>query len=137
MRKMDNANFESSNVEYLQFWLLDPFLDENNHNTEGGDLYFNFGEISEDILKDGMKSYENGIPIDGDEQFMAETNWGRVSTQNSLTYAFENAENARPMQDVGLDGLPNDDEFSFGSYAEYLKQTSQQALFICHCGDAG
>ena len=63
MRKMDNANFESSNVEYLQFWLLDPFLDENNHNTEGGDLYFNFGEISEDILKDGMKSYENGIPM--------------------------------------------------------------------------
>ncbi len=122
MRKMDNANFESSNVEYLQFWLLDPFLDENNHNTEGGDLYFNFGEISEDILKDGMKSYENGIPIDGDEQFMAETNWGRVSTQNSLAYAFENAENARPMQDVGLDGLPNDDEFSFGSYAEYLNK---------------
>ena len=69
-----------------------------------------------------MKSYENGIPIDGDEQFMAETNWGRVSTQNSLTYAFENAENARPMQDVGLDGLPNDDEFSFGSYAEYLNK---------------
>lgn len=43
-----------------------------------------------------------------------------MSRQNSLTYAFENAENARPMQDVGLDGLPNDDEFTFGSYAEYL-----------------
>jgi cell surface protein SprA len=122
MRKMDNTNFESSNVEYIQFWLLDPFLDEENPNREGGDLYFNFGEISEDILKDGMKSYENGIPIDGNEQFMAETNWGRVSTQNSLTYAFENAENARPMQDVGLDGLPNDDEFTFGSYEEYLNK---------------
>ncbi|MDE6078054.1 MAG: cell surface protein SprA, partial [Muribaculaceae bacterium] len=55
MRKMDNTNFESSNVEYLQFWLLDPFLDDENPNKEGGDLYFNFGEISEDILKDGMK----------------------------------------------------------------------------------
>ncbi len=120
MRKMDNTNFESSNVEYIQFWLLDPFLDEENHNTEGGDLYFNFGEISEDILKDGMKSYENGIPIDGNEQYMTETNWGRVSTQNSLTYAFENAENARPLQDVGLDGLPNDDEYTFSSYADYL-----------------
>ncbi len=122
MRKMDNSNFESSNVEYLQFWLLDPFLDEENHNLEGGDLYFNFGEISEDILKDGMKSYENGIPIDGNEQFMTETNWGRVSRQNSLTYAFENAPEARPMQDVGLDGLPNAAEYDFHSYGDYLNR---------------
>ena len=120
MRKMDNTNFESSNVEYLQFWLLDPFLDPENPNTEGGDLYFNFGEISEDILKDGMKSYENGIPIDGNYDFISETVWGRVSTQNSLTYAFENSENARPMQDVGLDGLPNEDEYGFPSYSNYL-----------------
>ena len=120
MRKIDNTNFENSNVEYLQFWLLDPFLDPDNPNTEGGDLYFNFGDISEDILKDGMKSYENGIPIDGDTRFIAETVWGRVSRQNSLTYAFENSENARPMQDVGLDGLPNADEFTFPAYSEYL-----------------
>lgn len=120
MRKMDNTNFETSNVEYLQFWLLDPFLDPDNPNTEGGDLYFNFGEISEDILKDGMKSYENGLPIDGNNDFITETNWGRVSRQNSLTYAFENSENARLMQDVGLDGLPNEDEYSFSSYRDYL-----------------
>lgn len=120
MRKMDNTNFETSNVEYLQFWLLDPFLDPENPNTEGGDLYFNFGEISEDILKDGMKSYENGIPIDGNEEYMDNTVWGRVSRQNSLTYAFENATDARPMQDVGLDGLPNEDEYTFSSYQEYL-----------------
>jgi len=120
MRKMDNTNFESSNVEYIQFWLLDPFLDSNNPNTEGGDLYFNFGEMSEDILKDGMKSYENGIPVDGNNEFMTETVWGRVSRQNSLTYAFENTNNARRLQDVGLDGLPNDDEFGFSSYKDYL-----------------
>ncbi|MDE5924141.1 MAG: cell surface protein SprA, partial [Muribaculaceae bacterium] len=120
MRKMDNTNFETSNVEYIQFWMLDPFLDPQNPNTEGGDLYFNFGEISEDILKDGMKSYENGVPIDGDDQFMTETNWGRVSRQTSLTYAFENAADARPKQDVGLDGLPNADEYEFSSYKEYL-----------------
>lgn len=121
MRKMDNTNFETSNVEYIQFWMMDPFLDPELNNTEGGDLYFNFGELSEDILKDGLKSYENGLPIDGSDRFITETNWGRVSTQNSLTYAFENAENARPMQDVGLDGLPNDDEFTFGSYSSFLE----------------
>ncbi len=120
MRKMDNTNFESSNVEYIQFWLLDPFLDPDNHNREGGDLYFNFGEISEDILKDGMKSYENGLPVDGNYDFIADTNWGRVSRQNSLTYAFDNTSNARLLQDVGLDGLPNDDEYSFSSYKDYL-----------------
>ena len=120
MRKIDNPNFDAANVEYIQFWMMDPFLDPDNPNTEGGDLYFNLGEISEDILKDGMKSYENGIPVDGDTQWLAETNWGRVSRQNSLTYAFENAPDARLLQDVGLDGLPNDDEFSFPSYKEYL-----------------
>lgn len=120
MRKMDNSNFENANVEYLQFWMLDPFLDPDNPNREGGDLYFNFGEISEDILKDGMKSYENGLPVDGDDQFIGETVWGRVSRQNSLTYAFENTPDARLLQDVGLDGLPNEDEYSFGEYKNYL-----------------
>ena len=126
MRKMDNTNFETSNVEYIQFWLLDPFLDHEaidiNDADLGGDLYFNFGEISEDILKDGLKSYENGIPIDGNQNFMTTTNWGRVSTQNSLTYAFENDDQARPKQDVGLDGLPNADEYNFPSYKTYLEQ---------------
>lgn len=126
MRKMDNTNFETSNVDYIQFWMMDPFLDPELDNTTGGDLYFNFGEISEDILKDGLKSYENGIPIDGSEQFITTSNWGRISTQNSLTYAFENAPNARPMQDVGLDGLPNNDEFTFPSYSSFLDGMRQK-----------
>lgn len=126
MRKMENTNFENLNVEYLQFWLLDPFLDDDNPNREGGDLYFNFGEISEDILKDGMKSYENGMPVDGNYSFITSTNWGRVSTQNSLTYAFENAPEARPMQDVGLDGLPNEEEYGFSSYSDYLERLQQR-----------
>lgn len=61
MRKMDNTNFDNSNIEYLQFWMLDPFLDPENNNTEGGDLYFNFGEISEDILKDGKRVTKTAI----------------------------------------------------------------------------
>ena len=121
MRRMDNTNFEQSNIEYIQFWLMSPFLDPEADNLEGGDLYFNFGEISEDILKDGLKSYENGIPYDGNDQYLTETAWGRVSTQNSLTYSFDNNNGARKAQDVGLDGLPNDDEFVFPTYSEYLE----------------
>ena len=120
MRKMDNTNFEQSNIEYVQFWLMNPFMDEKNPNLDGGDLYFNFGEISEDILKDGLKSYENGVPYDGNDEYMRETVWGRVSTQNSLTYAFDNNSGSRPVQDVGLDGLRNDMEFGFESYKTYI-----------------
>lgn len=122
MRKMDNSNFEQSNIEYVQFWLMDPFMDADNPNTDGGDLYLNFGEISEDILKDGLKSYENGVPLDGNNEYMRETVWGRASSQNSLTYAFDNNSNSRPVQDVGLDGLRNDDEYNFSSYQEYLER---------------
>ncbi len=120
MRRMDNANFEQNNIEYLQFWLMSPFLDPAQPNIEGGDLYINFGEISEDILKDGLKSYENGIPYDGNDRYLTETEWGRVSTQNSLTYSFDNASGSRLTQDVGLDGLPNDDEFLFPSYSNFV-----------------
>ncbi|MDE5554701.1 MAG: cell surface protein SprA, partial [Muribaculaceae bacterium] len=120
MRRLDNTNFEQSNIEYIQFWMMNPFLDPENPNYEGGDFYINLGEVSEDILKDGLKSYENGIPYDGNDQFLTETNWGRVSRQNSLTYSFDNSSSSRLSQDVGLDGLPNDDEFVFPSYRDYL-----------------
>lgn len=122
MRKMDNTDFETGNIETIRFWLMDPFLDPENNNTEGGDLYINLGEISEDILKDGMKSFENGMPIDGDTTHLTTTNWGRVSRNQSLTYAFDNATGARKKQDVGLDGLQNDEEYTFHSYRDFLEQ---------------
>ncbi len=122
MRKMDNTNFEQSNIEYVQFWMMNPFLDPENPNYDGGDLYINFGEMSEDILKDGLKSHENGVPTDGNNQFMQTTNWGRVSTENSLTYSFDNNAGTRKTQDVGLDGLSNDDEYAFDSYKNYVDQ---------------
>ncbi|MEE1208134.1 MAG: cell surface protein SprA [Muribaculaceae bacterium] len=126
MRRLDNTNFEQSNIEYVQFWMMNPFLDPENPNLDGGDLYLNFGELSEDILKDGLKSYENGIPVDGNDQYLKETNWGRVSSQNSLTYSFDNATGARLAQDVGLDGLPNADEFQFPSYRNYVDRLRQR-----------
>lgn len=124
MRKMDNTNFEQSNIQYIEFWLMNPFMEQNN--LDGGDLYFNLGEISEDILKDGLKSYENGIPYDGNDQYLQSTVWGRVSSQNSLTYAFDNNSGSRLVQDVGLDGLPNEMEFTFDSYRDYLDQLRQR-----------
>lgn len=119
MRKLDNTNFETSNIEYIQFWLMDPYLEEGDTN-EGGDLYFNLGEISEDILKDGFKSYENGLPDDGSTDKTRETVWGRVPTETSLTYAFDNTSGARKNQDVGLNGLSTEQEKEFSTYKDYV-----------------
>lgn len=126
MRKLDNTNFETSNVEYIQFWMMDPFADENATDYEGGDLYFNLGEVSEDILKDGFKSYENGMPADGSTAKTRETVWGRVPMETSLTYAFDNTPGARKNQDVGLNGLRTDQEFEFSTYRDYLARLRQK-----------
>ncbi|MEG1521731.1 MAG: cell surface protein SprA [Bacteroidales bacterium] len=121
MRKMENTDFEANNYEYIQFWMMDPFI-YDTLAVNGGDLYFNLGEVSEDILKDGMKAFENGLPIDGDTTYLASTVWGRVSRRTSTVYAFENAPGARAKQDVGFDGLSNADEYNFPTYRNYFEQ---------------
>lgn len=128
MRKIDNGNinFEQSNIEYIQFWMLDPFMDPDLGNEDGGQLYINLGEISEDILKDGLKSYENGLPINGDTTYVRNTVWGKVSSQSSLTYAFDNTNGARILQDVGLDGLSTAEEFVHPSYAKFIEELEKK-----------
>ena len=78
--------------------------------------------MSEDILKDGLKSYENGLPTDGDNTYVKETVWGRVSDNTSLTYAFDNANGSRKLQDVGLNGLSTEEEKNFPTYSNYVNQ---------------
>jgi cell surface protein SprA len=107
-RKIDATDFEALNVAYIEFWVLDPFI--YKPNSTGGDLYFNLGSISEDILKDGRKSLENGLPVDGNLSTVDETVWGRVPKLQPVVNAFDNDPNARVLQDVGLDGLNDADE---------------------------
>lgn len=111
MRKIESTDFEAANVEYIEFWLMDPFSENPEH--QGGDLYFNLGDISEDILPDGRKSYENGLPINENVVNVDTTVWGRVPTLQALVNAFDNDIAARPFQDVGYDGLSDEDERSF------------------------
>ena len=108
-RLINTTDFERSNVEYLEFWLMDPFLNSNQSN--GGKLTFNLGNISEDIIKDGRKQYENGLPEDGDVSFLPTTIWGTVVPQNqSLVYAFSSGGQSRINQDVGIDGFDDNEE---------------------------
>ena len=66
MREVLTSDFETANIQYIKFWLMDPFVEDPDH--EGGDLYINLGNISEDILRDSRKSFENGLPGSPDIQ---------------------------------------------------------------------
>lgn len=122
MRKIDQSDFETANVEYIEFWMLDPFLEDSNMINTGGDLYFNLGEISEDVLKDGRKFFENGLPIDGDLTKVESTVWGLVPKQQSTVYAFDNTAGAREVQDVGLNGLSASQELEYPTYKEFVEK---------------
>ncbi|WP_236050335.1 cell surface protein SprA [Hymenobacter negativus] len=122
-----DTDFDNANIEYLEFWMMDPFINSANGvvldpdnptptpNTHGGDLIINLGNVSEDALKDqNQHEFENGLPTTTDPQDITDnsnpTVWGRVTRQQFLTDAFNAAPGARTAQDVGLDGLNDDNE---------------------------
>ena len=121
-RRIETNDFEALNIEFIEFWVLDPFI--YKPNAQGGDLYFNIGNLSEDILKDGRKSLENGLPIDGNTTTTDETVWGKVPKLQPVIQAFDNDPNARKIQDVGLDGLGNADELQ--KYQTIVNQVTAQ-----------
>ena len=119
MTKINMSDFEASNIQYIEFWMLDPFIYTKDDRRYGGDLYFNLGDISEDVLKDGKKAYESGMPVNSASTYV-ETLWGRVPSEKSVVYSFSNESGARPKQDIGLNGLSDVDERAYGIYADYL-----------------
>ena len=134
MRKLDVTDFESSNIEYIEFWMLDPFIYSNklaNASEYGGDFYINLGEVSEDVLRDGKKFYESGMPVDGSSSYIT-TQWGKVPTTTNVTYAFATTSGSRALQDVGFNGLTDEEERSFSTYQDFLKNIQgkvSQAVF--------
>jgi cell surface protein SprA len=98
MRQIETTDFETSNVEFLVFWMMDPFdAVDGDANHSGGKLYFNLGDISEDILKDDRKSVENAMPLAAinyasglNANLVDTTIWGRVPTIPALVTAFDN-----------------------------------------------
>ena len=126
MRKLDTNDFEAANVEYIEFWLMDPFIYTSNQSDAadyGGDLFIDLGEVSEDILRDGKKFYESGMPVDGTGSF-SQTPWGKIPLQATQTYAFATTTGARAKQDVGLNGLTDDEELTYPAYADFLNNVN-------------
>lgn len=144
MRELDYTDFETQNIETLEFWLMDPFIENPNHT--GGKLYINLGDISEDILRDGRKSFENGLPTNPNDLSSVDTTiWGRVPNTQPIVNAFDNDESARKYQDIGYDGLSSTfgstDEQSF--FSEYIDSiallfgTSSQAYQMAMSDPSG
>ena len=118
MRAIESSDFNSTNVEYIEFWMMDPFY-EGQDQTNIGQLYFNLGDISEDILRDGRKSYEHGLPTTSVVENVDTTVWGRVPSLQALVNAFNSDPDSRKYQDIGYDGLQDGDERSF--FADFLR----------------
>ena len=142
----NEVDFDKTNVEYLEVWVMDPFINISNAdlnnprgyiddginspkaNTTGGRLEFHLGSISEDIMRDERHAFEQGLPADGNpaSDNVVINEWGRVTNQPYLNPAFDNTEEARTNQDVGLDGLktPEENDF-FSRYINALTVTAQ------------
>lgn len=126
------TNFQKNNITYIEFWLQDPYENYSINQQEGaenkkpiasGNLFFNLGNISEDILKDGEKQYENGLSENPDFSENKSV-WGKLPSEPKNVYAFENNENQRVFQDVGLDGLNDVGEKTFFPYFKNFEDPS-------------
>lgn len=116
-----NIDFEAQNVEFIEFWMLDPFLDQFKDNR-GGKLHFHLGNVSEDVIPDNLQFFENGLPERG-ATGKINTVWGTVGATTPATNQFSNDTEARINQDVGLDGIPTDRERE--KYAGVLDNVAQ------------
>ena len=95
-------------INYLDFWLIDPF---STYPDASGELYFDIGEISEDVLKDGFLSAENI-----NEGTSRSTVWGLIKpVSNDASFPATNS----AQYDTGLDELKDTDETNY--FSEYLK----------------
>ncbi len=134
MRQFSSTDFEQSNVEYVQFWIMDPFLDDTTN--PGGTITINLGSISEDILKDNRKQFENGLPDDGGTQLTTNTAYGKVPTNQSLVYAFDTEGQERDNQDIGLDGYSDAEEIAdFPAFGPEDPAGDNYQYFLAATGD--
>jgi cell surface protein SprA len=130
MRQLSTTNFEQANIEFIQFWMLDPFNEDAMNavpDLNGGDLYFNLGNVSEDVLRDSRKSFEHGLPADpNDISGIDVTPWGRVPKIQTVVNAFDNDNVARANQDVGMDGLSSTNEAN--QFSDFITWVNNSGL---------
>ncbi len=143
------VDFDKANIEYIEFWMMDPFLTGPNgkvitsqrngdNNTSGGQLIFQLGSISEDVARDGKHAFKNGLAPDGEKTKMVRNEWGYVTSQQYLTNAFDNSSSsARDNQDVGFDGVTGEDEKALSAYQGEDASSDDFRYFLDNSYSAG
>jgi len=132
-----DVDFDKTNIEFIEFWLMDPFIEGLNgrvlvgnnpvNNTDlSGKLTLNLGSVSEDVIPDDNHGFENGMPADG---IITEGNthtsvWGRTTTQQFLTNTFDNSTSSRENQDIGLDGVNSETELNDTLYQIFKQRVA-------------
>ncbi|MBI1305232.1 MAG: cell surface protein SprA [Bacteroidetes bacterium] len=123
-RRIENTDFEAANYDYIEIWMMDPFVYEKYEKTPGknsGYMYINLGSISEDVLPDKLKSAENALPTASNTSPVEVTDCAVVGRITPIIDGFDNDPAARPLQDIGLDGLNDENERVFFD-SIYLKK---------------
>jgi cell surface protein SprA len=128
MRGINNSSndFEANNVEFIEFWMLNPYMDKPEGVSQAGEMVIDLGNISEDVLRDSRQFFESSLPTATSAAATVPTPWGRVPVLEPLVPAFDNNEENRKLQDIGLDGLDDAGEASF--YNEWLNVINNSTL---------
>ncbi len=138
MRYLPNNDFQSANYEFIEFWMLNPFLEKPDGQRHGldeeGYLTIHLGNVSEDILNDGGQFYENSLRNDeSSDEILKNTVWGKVPILTPNNNGFNREDQV--TQDLGLDGLTDGEETE--KFADYLNafQGQPNALWSDPAGD--
>jgi len=131
MRGLQTTDFERANVQFIEFWVMDPFIYPENTGNTGGQVVLNLGSISEDINKDGRKQYENGLPEDAGTANTISSEFAKIPSEQSLVYAFDTEGQERTNQDVGFDGLNNTQEAEkFPAFAGFEDPSNDDYVYF-------
>ncbi|MFZ1357516.1 MAG: cell surface protein SprA, partial [Saprospiraceae bacterium] len=128
-RAITNSDFEAQNYEFIEFYMLSPFLARPNgvQNTSRGKIFINLGNVSEDVLRDSRNFFENGLPGPNDDnQKIFNSVWGNIPAVNQFINAFDNDLTKRQAQDVGLDGLNSEQERAY--YTDFINAIQNSNL---------
>lgn len=127
MRGLNTNDFEAANIEFVEFWMLNPYMEKGDDPdvSDDGNMFIDLGTISEDIMRDSRQYFENTLPTGPGTGATAPTPWGRVPVQTPVVNAFDNDPEKRAFQDIGLDGLNNEQELAyFGAYVNAIMASS-------------
>ena len=128
MKGLNQTDFERANIEFIEFWMLNPYMEKNDGSavSDAGDMYIDLGAISEDVMRDSRQFFENAIPTDPGTGNSVSTAWGRVPVLPPVVTAFDNDNDRRALQDVGFDGLDDEGERQF--FSDWLATITSSTL---------